>query len=66
MPPEPVGAEGGPADEPATSAHYLLGMWAFAREVQATLEAVAADHLSPPGTVVPSAAGPRLDGPVLP
>jgi hypothetical protein len=66
MPPEPVGAGGGPVDETATAEHYLLGMWAFAREVQASVEELASEHLPPPGRVVTAIADPPLDGPVLP
>jgi len=66
MPPEVFGT-GRPDPEPATPAHYLLGMWAFAREVVTGIEALAAATWPPPEQVVQGTPRePTVRGPLLP
>ncbi len=66
MPPE-ISGDGGPDPEPATPAHYLVGMWAFAREVVTVIEALAAATCPPSGRIVQGAPGePPVRGPLLP
>jgi hypothetical protein len=66
MPPDIAGPDR-PDPEVATPAHYLLGMWAFAREVVAGMEALAAATLPPAERVVPGPPDePAVRGPLLP
>lgn len=66
MPPEIAGADR-PDPEPATPAHYLLGMWAFAREVLTGIETLAAATLPPSERIVQGRpAQPGMQGPLLP
>jgi hypothetical protein len=66
MPPEITGA-GGPDPEPATPAHYLLGMWAFAREVVTGIETLAEATLPQSPQVIHEAPmEQQVDGPLLP
>ncbi len=66
MVPEIVG-EGRPDPGPATHAHYLLGMWAFAREVVTGIEALTAATCPAAERVVhPPPGDPAVRGPLLP
>jgi hypothetical protein len=66
IPPEVTGIDR-PEPEPATPAYYLLGMWAFAHEVVAGIEALTAVTRPPSQRVVPGArAEPAVGGPLLP
>lgn len=66
MPAEIAGADR-PAPEPATLAHYLLGMWAFAREVVTGIEALAAASRFSGERVIWGRPGEtRVHGPLLP
>lgn len=66
IPPEIAGVDR-PDPESATPAHYLLGMWAFAREAAAGIEALAAATSPPCERVVPGTrAEPFIGGPLLP
>lgn len=66
MPPEIAGAAT-PEPEPATAAHYLLGMWAFAREVVTGIEALAPTTSSRVEGVIPGTPPPpAVRGPLLP
>lgn len=55
----------GDTDEPATFVDYLVGMWAFARELTAWVEAVAATSSAPAGAVHTAAAPEPPSGPLL-
>ncbi len=64
--PEPVGGDGGPVDEPSTSLDFLVGVWAFSRELAAGVEALAEPTLPPAGRVEPGRTPPpTLEPPVL-
>jgi hypothetical protein len=65
MPAEPQGVDRPDPDQPATAEHYLLGMWAFAREVIAGVEALAGPSLEPAGGVHRATAPAPVDGPLL-
>ena len=66
LPAEPVGAGGGPAAEPATAVDFVVGLWAFSKEVVASVDALAAPTLPSPGQVTHATpAPPRLDPPML-
>lgn len=66
MPPQIAGAQG-PDPEPATPAHYLLGMWAFAREVVTGVETLAEATLPrSPEVIREPRAQRQVDGPLLP
>ena len=66
-PPEAVGDDG-PLPAPSTFAEYLVGMWAFAREVVSGIEALVATSPARTTTVRPGPAADQhasLDGPLL-
>jgi hypothetical protein len=63
MPAETVGAGGGPAADRATAVDFIVGLWAFSKEVVTGVEALAAPTLAPPGEVQ---AGPPPSPPLHP
>ena len=60
----PAGS-GGLDTEPADSVDYLVGMWAFSRELVAAVEALAAATTHPAGVIEPAARPPLPDEPLL-
>jgi hypothetical protein len=66
LPAEQVGGGGGPALEPSTAVDFIVGMWAFSKEVVAGVEALAAPTMPSPGEVQPGPpTSPPLDAPML-
>jgi hypothetical protein len=63
MPSEQVGPGGGPVAAPATAVDFIVGMWAFGKELVAGVEAMAAPTMPLPGQVQ---AGPPIPPPLDP
>lgn len=64
LPAEPTGGDA-PAPQPTAALDLVLGLWAFAREVVAGVEAIAGPTLQPPGRVDAGAPVPPIEGPLL-
>jgi len=65
VPPEPSGAAAGREPQPTTAIDVVIGLWAFARELAAGVEALAGPTLPAAERVLVGPSSPATTGPLL-